>query len=69
MFKGDFHLVMEITDFGLVRAKLLWLQKLGTFAQKIAGQGVGDEFAGFRDSVQCHERPKSRPRLSPSGTR
>ena len=38
-------------------------------AQKITGQGVGDEFAGFGDSVEHHERPKSRPRLLPGGTR
>jgi len=40
--------------------KLFWLHKLGTFAQKIASERVGDEFAGFGDPVQCPERPKSR---------
>ena len=28
--------------------------------RRIAAQGVGDEFAGFRDPVRCHDRSKSR---------
>jgi hypothetical protein len=49
--------------------KLFWLHKLGTFAQKIASERVGDEFAGFGVQYSAPKDPNRGPRLSPSGTR